>query len=1334
MVTTRGTRKQTQRYDGIQQWDDIDFSESDNEGVPPRRRRCTPRRSAKAEDALHPITSNNNGSVESNGIRGKTRAQDANLGQSNRGMVLKTYELDSSDDELSFMVSDSARRPRQAYRMKFPNVTQLAVDACVGAQLSNRLQDSTIVDDVREYQVLESDSDEVVQASKSVGVRETFKMVPIGDPFRARHMETCFSCGEASDSTSLLVYCQGCCFAYHQHCLGPRSHRDHLVTKISDGDFVLQCRKCVNVVKLKDGKAPDQAKCQGCGQKGDSCSPFRSKKTTVQEQRDRDENNGEDPTFLVHSDLINNPKNVLFRCVKCSRGYHYEHLLPRHDDEMDVEQSEKEISDARFHDYSTDWQCKDCWLASGKKLSTIVAWRPVDVSNQSIELSLQDFKEDEKEYLIKWDSISYHHVDWMSGSWVWGVTNPSARKSFARRNPPMKLTTEEAIPEEFLAIDIVLDVKHIKAVDIHSEEIDRAHIHNVDKALVKYKGLPYEEAVWEKAPRPEDGSRWTEFVTAFNDWVLGCYTKLPLLGPLRQSIVRIRSQGFGSLEKQSQTDNLTGGKLMNYQLEGLNWIYHSWHARRNCILADEMGLGKTIQVISWMAMMIQDHNCYPFLIVVPNSTCLNWRREIKQWAPTMRIVTYYGSSRARQLAHEYELFPNGKKEPDLCCHAVITSYETAADTSAAKFFKSVPWQGLIVDEGQRLKNDKSLLHKALKSMNAPFRLLLTGTPLQNNTRELFNLLQFLDDSIDAADMEAKYSDMTNKKIARLHEHIRPYILRRTKKQVLGFLPSVSQTIVPVTMSPLQKTVYKSILLKNTEFLKALFNETTIGRTERASMNNVLMQLRKCLCHPFVYSKQIEDRDLQIPILHRNLVEGSSKLQFLENLLPKLKERGHRVLIFSQFLDMLDIIEDFLTSLGMSYGRLDGSLTSLEKQKRIEVFNEKNSPVFAFLLSTRAGGVGINLATADTVIILDPDFNPHQDLQAIARAHRIGQTKKVMVFQLVTKGSAEEKIIQTGRNKMALDHVIVGQMNEEDLAQKDMQSILRHGAVELFSDKEKAKDLHYDDASVEKLIETAQSEDTEMAENQMGESRFSFARVWADSDKLQDPPKYDTPERPPNPSFWEKIIRERERTAEKEATAKAQALGRGKRARTCVAKSNTYNEEIEIDNEIDDDYEEYEDEDETVAGVSKAGIADRAISNTKTPKSERVETPKPLLVPSPDVEIQDNSSGSVTTTFDLESSTVDIARMQPEPSSPACTSCKLTHIDSCQLNAPVRNDCNLYLTEHSDSGTTCPHVVEQMIKMTLTTLEAPGEDKLLVDAAMKYIRGTKCQLMTVKDLA
>jgi superfamily II DNA or RNA helicase len=426
---------------------------------------------------------------------------------------------------------------------------------------------------------------------------------------------------------------------------------------------------------------------------------------------------------------------------------------------------------------------------------------------------------------------------------------------------------------------------------------------------------------------------------------------------------------------------------------------------------------------------------------------------------------------------------------------------------------------------------------------------MTGTPLQNNQRELFNLLHFLDESFDVEELEKKYEDLDQAKILELHDMIRPFFLRRTKAQVLTFLPPMAQIILPVSMSVLQKKVYRGILAKNPDLLRAIFSpDQNLGKGERASLSNVLMQLRKSLCHPFVYNSGIEERVDNHTLSHRGLVDASSKLKLLEVLLPKLQERGHRVLIFSQFLDMLNMVEDFLDGMSLQYQRLDGSISSLQKQKRIDEFNEPGSPLFAFLLSTRAGGVGINLATADTVIILDPDFNPHQDIQALSRAHRIGQTKKVLCFQLVTRASAEEKIMQIGRKKLALDHVLIQEMDADEADEQDLASVLRHGAKELFDD-DGSHDIVYDSASVDRLLDRSRIEYTNAGGDNSAETQFSHARVWANnSGGLEDLELDQSEESAPDPGVWANILKERERVANEEAAAKAEALGRGRRNR------------------------------------------------------------------------------------------------------------------------------------------------------------------------------------------
>jgi chromodomain-helicase-DNA-binding protein 4 len=382
--------------------------------------------------------------------------------------------------------------------------------------------------------------------------------------------------------------------------------------------------------------------------------------------------------------------------------------------------------------------------------------------------------------------------------------------------------------------------------------------------------------------------------------------------------------------------------------------------------------------------------------------------------------------------------------------------------------------------------------------------------------------------------------------------IRPYFLRRTKAGVLTFLPPMAQIIIPVSMSVVQERLCKSIMAKNPDLIRSIFAQGKLKKNSRGPLSNILMQLRKCLCHPFVYSQAVEDRTLDPVLARRNLIEASSKLVLLEIMLPKLKERGHRVLMFSQFLEELTILEDFLLALELKYERLDGSQSSLEKQKRIDAFNAPDSKIFAMLLSTRAGGVGINLATADTVIILDPDWNPHQDIQALSRAHRIGQKKKVLCFQLMTVGSAEEKIVQIGRKKMALDHLLIESMDEKEGENvNDVESVLKHGAAALFGEGEKKEAIKYDEAAVEKLLDRSVQEETgdKNADAQKApESAFAFARVWTQEKGGELADELETEERAINTSVWDSILKQREAEAQEEAERNREVLGRGGRRR------------------------------------------------------------------------------------------------------------------------------------------------------------------------------------------
>ncbi|KAH7930550.1 hypothetical protein BV22DRAFT_56154 [Leucogyrophana mollusca] len=648
------------------------------------------------------------------------------------------------------------------------------------------------------------------------------------------------------------------------------------------------------------------------------------------------------------------------------------------------------------------------------------------------------------------------------------------------------------------------------------ETLKMSHIKNVVWAFIKWDDLGYDEATWDSPPRKGEPG-YAAFETAFQRFIDSREVIVDQSAKKVQKLESRSKEGYSKyvLAKDAQPNlgQSSHLNLMPFQIDGFNWLCDNWWNLQPCILADEMGLGKTVQIVTFLGMVIGKFNAAPALVVVPNSTITNWVREFSRWAPGLRVVPFYGEAKARQVIADYELFHNTRRHgtSGIKYHVLITTYDAVTNNrDFSSVFKSTPrWEVLVVDEGQRLKSDSSLLFKKLKELNTIQRVIMTGTPLNNNIRELFNLMNFLDPEkwTDLEVLAKEYEELTDELVKSLHARLRPYFLRRIKSEVLQ-LPPKNEVIVPISMAPLQKEIYRSILSQNLSVLRSLTQSVNAragpAAGNRTNMNNILMQLRKCLQHPYLISDDIEPPNLAPLEAHEKLIDASAKLRLLRSLLPKLKARGHRVLLFSQFAIALNIVEDFVRGEGYNYLRLDGDTKQADRQKGMDEFNRPNSEVFIYLLTTRAGGVGINLFTADTVIIFDPDFNPHQDLQAIARSHRYGQKKTCLVFKLMVKASAEERIMQTGKKKLILDHVIVQKMDDEGSAGDDMKSILTFGAKALFEEDQSSNDIIYTENDIEKLVEKTEKEGDQENEAKESGLAFSFAKVWAaDKDSLEE---------------------------------------------------------------------------------------------------------------------------------------------------------------------------------------------------------------------------------------
>eukprot|EP00306_Pavlova_sp_CCMP459_P004759 CAMPEP_0185157904 /NCGR_PEP_ID=MMETSP1139-20130426/2073_1 /TAXON_ID=298111 /ORGANISM="Pavlova sp., Strain CCMP459" /LENGTH=1133 /DNA_ID=CAMNT_0027723009 /DNA_START=12 /DNA_END=3413 /DNA_ORIENTATION=+ len=537
------------------------------------------------------------------------------------------------------------------------------------------------------------------------------------------------------------------------------------------------------------------------------------------------------------------------------------------------------------------------------------------------------------------------------------------------------------------------------------------------------------------------------------------------------------AKGFGEsvrITEQPRIINKNHGNMRAYQIAGLNWLANLYLSGINGILADEMGLGKTLQCISLLAWLKSEQNLTgPYLVIAPKSTLTNWEREFSNWCPELKTMLFHGNKEERE-----ELIRT-KLQPDQF-EVVVTSYEMVTRESTA--FKKFSWRYIIVDEAHRMKNEESVLSQVLRSLSSHSRLLITGTPLQNNLHELWALLNFLlPDIFSSAEQWREWFDLDDKEVEeevihKLHRVLRPFLLRRVKGEVEGDLPPKKEMLLSLGLTDMQREQYKNILKRD---IDALYNSSgpQLG-ANKSRLLNIVMQLRKCCNHPYLF-EGAEDKTL--PPYGEHLITNSGKMILLDRLLKRLQEQGSRVLIFSQMTRQLDILEDYCNTREFSYCRIDGNTGGEERQDMIDAFNQPGSKVFVFLLSTRAGGLGINLQTADTVILYDSDWNPQADLQAQDRAHRIGQKKQVNVYRLMVADSIEEKMIERAELKLRMDAAVIqsGRLAEKSksMSKEDAIQAIRYGADKIF----KASETGVTDDDIDMILSRGKDLTTERSQ-------------------------------------------------------------------------------------------------------------------------------------------------------------------------------------------------------------------------------------------------------------
>ncbi|KAK0855947.1 chromatin remodeling complex Adenosinetriphosphatase [Friedmanniomyces endolithicus] len=493
---------------------------------------------------------------------------------------------------------------------------------------------------------------------------------------------------------------------------------------------------------------------------------------------------------------------------------------------------------------------------------------------------------------------------------------------------------------------------------------------------------------------------------------------------------------------------IQGGEMRDYQVAGLNWLISLHENGISGILADEMGLGKTLQTISFLGYLrfVQGISG-PHLIVVPKSTLDNWARECARWIPELNILVLQG---AKEERHELIQDRLVDEKFDVC----VTSYEMILREKS--HLKKFAWEYIIIDEAHRIKNEESSLAQIIRVFNSRGRLLITGTPLQNNLHELWALLNFLLPDVfgDAEAFDQWFSAQNADQdavVQQLHRVLRPFLLRRVKSDVEKSLLPKKEVNLYVGMSEMQIKWYKNILEKDIDAVNGAGGK----KESKTRLLNIVMQLRKCCNHPYLFDGAEPGPPYTTD---EHLVDNAAKMVMLDKLLKKMAAQGSRVLIFSQMSRVLDILEDYSVMRGFKYSRIDGSTAHEDRIAAIDEYNKPQSEKFLFLLTTRAGGLGINLTSADIVVLFDSDWNPQADLQAMDRAHRIGQTKQVYVYRFVTENAIEEKVLERAAQKLRLDQLVIqqgrAQQQAKQAASKDeLLGMIQHGAETIFESGE-----------------------------------------------------------------------------------------------------------------------------------------------------------------------------------------------------------------------------------------------------------------------------------------
>ena len=730
-----------------------------------------------------------------------------------------------------------------------------------------------------------------------------------------------------------------------------------------------------------------------------------------------------------------------------------------------------------------------------------------------IGMSSPDFVEG-TEFYVKYKNCSYRDCEFLTQKQIKNMNKEKILKEFMKmRTPFLKVTFIPNLYKPYSA-KYEFDQGYITP-----EKVIAKKTTNIGpKYFVKWVSLDYDECTWE-TDVPD------QLIYEFNN-LINNFT------PNTQNYIRHNPSTFDPIDISFKFKN--DHKIKDFQVNGVNWIYSNWVNCRNSILADEMGLGKTIQAICFLNILNSKYKIKgPHLIISPLSTISNWCYELEEWSD-FRVLCYAGKKEAKKILKDFCFFKQNKDGSydtnNLIFDILLTSKESLL--TEPSFFKKFYFNCVIVDEAHILKNSKSKTYALFQEIQNDFILLMSGTPIQNNLFEFWSLLHFIDKKKFStySKFENEFPNLENpENIKKIQDLAKPYILCRKKSDTnITILPR-KETIINVELTQIQHFYYKTIFENNRNNLLPNLNGI------KYNSKSILTELRKVCNHPYLIANYSMEQmyieqycqtknikyvpNLPSDVSIEAMIYASGKTILLDKLLPKLFNDNHKILIFSQMTQMLNILEDYLFFKNYKYQRLDGEMSY--KKRQIAIENFRNDPeCFIFLLSTRAGGFGLNLTVADTIIIYDSDFNPQNDIQAQSRAHRIGQTKEVKVYRLITRRTCESEYFIRASKKLALSYALleskVSSNSEDENELKELELILKKGAYYTYNDEcDEAQKFCEED--IDQILEN-RSTDISLDFSKNSVSQFSKVEFDLSS-------KDDSNVNFNDPDFWIKILPE-----------------------------------------------------------------------------------------------------------------------------------------------------------------------------------------------------------------